>query len=1094
MMFNERGLLLRALLLAGCALTGFSDPAQAQSSANADPELGADILDTPAGESGSIVVTGSRIQRRDYEANSPIVTIDESLLEQSSTAAIEQNLNRLPQFTPAKTPTQGGDIQPTATNTPGAATVSLRGIGANRNLVLLDGRRATPGNATGVVDINTIPSAAIERVEIISGGASATYGADAVAGVTNFILKRNFQGLELNGRIGISQEADGFEYQLSGIMGTDFPDGRGNVSLTMSMNTREASFQRDRDYFRDEFSSPGGATSNVFFFRLPGVNFAPGNPINGAVLNSVFDEASVPLPTSNINVFLNPDGSVFAGDSFATRGGTYRSQLQGDLNYRYNAAGFINPVFSDAYLILPLTRYNALARGNYEISDSVGVFGQAMFSQVETQTVQAPGPAGNGWAATFPYGNRTYEGDAALGIPSSLNADGTTNAAYLTGGQYGLDCPATGGCATYQVYPVPVELQQLLLARQNPEADASLRTQLPENRETRTDVTTYSLTAGLEGSIPGTDFTWEAFVTHGESSTFALQQGVYSLARLRAVVAAPNFGYGFEQQGNADNGGFGASTANCSTGLNFFQQQPFASDCLEAIRADLKNRSTVRQTIAEANVQGGLFELPAGRLRAAAGASYRELDYEFLNDTLTTQGRSFLDQALGIYPSGNSAGYYDVREVYGELLIPVLADVPGIMEFNLELGGRISDYSTTGTSYTYKALGDWRVTDWLRIRGGYNRAERAPNVAELFLAPQQTFGANNRGDVCSTSNPFSFSANPSAAGNNAQQAAAIQQMCRILMEQSGDPTADEQYYDSGNPQPSGASGTAFPTTIGNPNLKPEIADTYTAGVVVNSPFRSEALAGLRLSVDWYRISVEDAIGVQTVGSALQQCFDPALNPLVLSNPEAAANTQFCQNVPRNTNGGLGNVSVTYVNNGRFRLSGIDATLDWSMPVGPGRMTLNSVFNYMLEFASSDLPTNPLVDYIGTFGTAENGLNEGVFEYRVITTLGYSLGGARAALQWEHRPSIDATASVLNAASTQLGAPAYNLFNLNAGYELTEDVSLSLGVDNLFNKRPPLTNADPGNDPAVGLLPSGVLNGTFYDTQGRRFYLGANVRF
>jgi hypothetical protein len=142
------------------------------------------------------VVTGSRIQRRDYEANSPILTVDDSLLKYSSTAAIETNLTKLPQFHPVQTPTMA-DIQPTATNTPGAATVSLRGLGANRNLVLLDGRRATPGNASMVVDINTIPSLAIERVETITGGASATYGADAVGGVVNFI-EEQFQGFQLD--------------------------------------------------------------------------------------------------------------------------------------------------------------------------------------------------------------------------------------------------------------------------------------------------------------------------------------------------------------------------------------------------------------------------------------------------------------------------------------------------------------------------------------------------------------------------------------------------------------------------------------------------------------------------------------------------------------------------------------------------------------------------------------------------------------------------------------------------------------------------------------------------------------------------------
>src|SRR5690606_13051434 len=325
--------------------------------------------------------------------------------------------------------------------------------------------------------------------------------------------------------------------------------------------------------------------------------------------------------------------------------------------------------------------------------------------------------------------------------------------------------------------PVSSELQQLLLSRQrsarpgdaeyiaptaaNPNPTQpivsgandpfELTTLMPDPRETFTDVMTYNITTGFEGSIPGTDWTWEAFVNHGESHTFARQTGIYSLMRTRALLSSPNFGRGFEFQGNQESGGFGAATGQCTSGVNFFAPPTggFSQDCLEAMRADLKNRSKFRQTIVETNLQGGLFELPAGTVRAAVGASYREMDYEFLNDTLTTQGRSFLDQALGIYPSGDAFGYIDTREVYGELLIPVLADIPFIQEFNLEVGGRISDYSTTGSSYTYKVLGDWQVTDWLRFRGGYNRAERAPNIGELFLAAQQTFGVNMAGDPCS---------------------------------------------------------------------------------------------------------------------------------------------------------------------------------------------------------------------------------------------------------------------------------------------------------------------------------------------------------
>lgn len=214
----------------------------------------------------------------------------------------------------------------------------------------------------------------------------------------------------------------------------------------------------------------------------------------------------------------------------------------------------------------------------------------------------------------------------------------------------------------------------------------------------------------------------------------------------------------------------------------------------------------MRQTILEANLTGSLFELWAGDLQFALGTSYRELDFEFLNDTLTTQGRSFQDQALGIYPSGNAFGYIDSHDIYGELLISLLRD-SFIEELNLELGGRISDYNTTGTSYTYKVLGDLALTDWLRFRGGFNRAERAPNIGELFLAAQQTFGVNNRGDVCSLGNPNSFSANPGVNPNAAQ----VEAVCRALMAQSGDPTAAAQFYSG--PQPTGSFGFAFPTTL-----------------------------------------------------------------------------------------------------------------------------------------------------------------------------------------------------------------------------------------------------------------------------------------
>jgi len=1158
----------KALLLAGAGSIAFlATPAAAQDEdvdCNATPNNVA--CQTDAGEA-NIVVTGTRILRPDFNSNSPAVSVDEALLDNTATAALEQNLNRLPQFVPAQTPTAGGDIQPTATNTPGAATISLRGVGANRNLVLVDGRRSTPSNASGVTDITTIPSSAIERVEVISGGASATYGADAVAGVTNFILKKNFQGVELDARLAITEEGDGFEYQFGGIMGTDFPDGRGNVSLALSMNTRESNYQADRDWYADLLTDPLIA-GTAFFNPSPGFIASFANPVSQATLNTLFPAANPVVnsgPPFNLgggfNIQVNPDGSVWTGTGFAQRGGAqyFNSGPLDGYPWKKTAAGTIGFNNTNLYLILPLTRYNALARGNYEINDWVGIFGQALFSHVTTYTRNEPGPVTNGWDVFLPYGTGTYVGSQGFqpngqilgsGNPSSVilngmpTSGGATGVAYvdatptvltdnptnpvfrqLYGTQFACANAATGGCTNNQVIGsfLPAQLQTALNGRANPNLPFQLFTYMPDDRETFTDVMTYNIMTGFEGSVPGTDWTWEAFVTQGESHTYARQTGVYSLERTQSVISAPGFGRGLVLQGNQESGGFGASTGRCTSGLNFFTPPAggFSNDCLEAIRADLKNRSKFRQTIAEFNLQGGAFALPAGDLRFAVGASYREMDYEFLNDTLTTQGRSYLDQALGIYPSGEVKNrLIDVKELYGELLIPVLADT-FIQEFNLEVGGRMSDYSTTGTSYTYKILGDLSVNDWLRFRGGYNRAERAPNIGELFLAAQQTFGVNNRGDVCSRANPFTFSANyigrnpqtnaPDATDTTGNpDAAHVEAVCRALM-LAADPNAATTYY-SGT-QSAAAFGFAFPTLVGNANLVPEKADTWTAGVVINSPMASGPLSRLRLSVDWYDITIKDAIGAQTIGAVQQQCFDAAFNPLVSgagfdtttgvpdAGALAAAQNPFCQLLPRNPTGQLGNVQITYANSGRVHLSGIDAQLDWGMDLGPGTVTLNSVFNYQINFESQALfPQLPLVDYVATTGAGENGLNPNVFEYRALTTLGYAWDAWRASLQWQYYSALEDGGEVLTPGGTPntAGYPSYNIFHLSGSYQVTEDIGIRAGVDNLFNKAPPLGLYNPNVTAATaatnGVLKGGAFLTGVHDTNGRRFWVGATVRF
>src|SRR5688572_29090865 len=196
-----------------------------------------------------VVVTGTRIVQRDLAANSPIQTVDAEFFENSSTVAIETMLNQLPQFVPAITQFDTGNVQPSATNTTGSNTISLRGLGSNRNLVLFDGRRAQPVNSLLVVDTNSIPSAAIERVEVVTGGASATYGADAIAGVVNFVMKKNFEGLSVDLQTGGTEEGDGGETRVSTLLGANLADGRGNVMVGLEYADREIVFRNGRDFF-----------------------------------------------------------------------------------------------------------------------------------------------------------------------------------------------------------------------------------------------------------------------------------------------------------------------------------------------------------------------------------------------------------------------------------------------------------------------------------------------------------------------------------------------------------------------------------------------------------------------------------------------------------------------------------------------------------------------------------------------------------------------------------------------------------------------------------------------------------------------------
>jgi outer membrane receptor protein involved in Fe transport len=326
-------------------------------------------------------------------------------------------------------------------------------------------------------------------------------------------------------------------------------------------------------------------------------------------------------------------------------------------------------------------------------------------------------------------------------------------------------------------------------------------------------------------------------------------------------------------------------------------------------------------------------------------------------------------------------------------------------------------------------------------------------------------------------------------------------MCGLLMEASGNPDADVVFYGydwqdiaDGSQTPDTPFGTAsgpaggFPRAVGNPNVKPEKADTWTMGLVMDSPFDNRWISDTRVIIDYYSIEVTDAIGLQTGDVVMQQCADPRFNPTF--DPDSP----FCDGMVRNQTGGIGDLRQSFFNNGEFETSGIDISINWGMDVGPGRAGINLVYNYLIDKKSRELSINPLYDYKGTFGTNQNGLNGNSYDWQALAEFSYAIRDLRLALRWQFTPSIEQEAAATEAGSGVTGAPSYSLFDLLGSYSLTDRIWLRFGIENLFQKEPPVYGKNLAAPDGVygGNLP--FFQGQYYDTFGRRFFLGARYFF
>ena len=644
-----------------------------------------------------VVVTGTRISRPNLDAASPIVAVQAAEFQRSSSGTPETTLNRYPQFVPAYTGTSNNAGNLNAYSE-GRAGLNLRGLGDNRTLTLVDGRRLAPVNANGETDLNVIPPALIESVEVVTGGASAVYGSDAIAGVVNFRLRKEFDGVELGGRWGQTDRGDGEEYDISVTAGTDFAAGRGSVIGYVGYYDRAQINLPARDFSQaaliyvgpgEGITGPGSAYVGAgSSFTDEGVAFLNReNHADPAVFDSIFETYGYPAGTVpqefNHNFGFNTDGTLFTTgnfepDSVANFRGQGDPLTSNSINHGYNFAEFVA-------LQMPLTRVSAFASANFQLTDDLDLYATGIFADYTAKTQLAPVPLQN---VVMPPTNPFIPADLKLLLDSRV-----------------LDPDA------------PFDFGKRL-------------TELgPRVHENNYDM--HQLTAGARGRLSdGWDF--DTYVQYGASSQWKYQTGNVSRSRVEELTFAPDGG------------------VSICGGFNPFGVGSVLPACADYIAVDAGIDADVQQWIAEAVARGNPVTLPAGELRMAIGVQYRSDEYRYHADEAL---RRILPDGGPDIVGQDAADDIDAddhnTDLYVEAAIPLLADLPGVESLESVFGYRYSDYASAGGVDTWKAEMLYQPAAAVRLRGSYQRAVRVPSIFELFLPGTSSFVEFDPPEPCS---------------------------------------------------------------------------------------------------------------------------------------------------------------------------------------------------------------------------------------------------------------------------------------------------------------------------------------------------------
>ena len=1011
-----------------------------------------------------VVVTGSRISKRDYYANSPIDTISADSIEVAGTINVEEIINIMPQTVPGfgRTSNNPGD---------GTATIDLRGIGTERSLILVDGRRFVP-SGTSAVDLNNIPPSLIDRVEIITGGASAVYGSDAIAGVVNIILKKDFKGVEIrNGYEATVAYGDTEFYDVGLTFGATLDDGKGNVIFDMGHVNRKAVFQGDRDFsffaLGDgrtgliQFGSSGvpeGHSFNTFNFTALGRStYTP--PAAGSSGDGTCSApgTSVRSPSDFNRIAFDDNTSYCGGQAIFEGTDTFRPWINsGPNNDRFNYAPF-------NYLQLPQERFYLTSKGFYRVNENLEVYGQVntAFNQVPQELAPTPAFTTVETDVTNPFlstlarsafqqldateGRNAYRAAWRKVFDDSLAAFKRDPA----NANHALNLPPTSAANILLIAAATEQYLRDFKANPNNGApnpaaaeyqpDGKVRVamgrRMLENgsRVSNNDRYTFQFSSGIRGDL-GDNVKFDAYFQMGQYQANFDQTGDVSLSRYQQGVNV-----------RADSNGnpVCVDTSGGCQPINIWGRNQISSEAITYTTLTMNEKSEANLKVLVANVEGntdGVFRLQGGPVGWAAGLEYREQDFDNRPDDNLRTGN-----VLGFNSSAPLRGSYDVYEVYVETSLPISRGRPWAELIELDFAVRYSDYSSAGEVEALKAGGTWSPSKDLRFRVLYNTAARAPSIFELYRSQSNGFPAAT--DPC-TKREVEKRQEDDDLDN--LQKIAINAFCEL----SGVPEVG--VYEQRNVQIEGLFG-------GNPDLDPEEAETFTVGLV----WQPTAIESLSLSLDYYSIEIEKYITSLAggVGGILARCHLEVLDQ----------NSIFCRSITRNAQGEP-LVRATDVNAATLETAGYDLKVDYLFELDsvPGSIKLDYRGSYRDKYTFRAFAGAGAFDRVGTFGG-----NEVYAAYEHNFTVSWLNNDISLHADWSHTGGVDDPGSIVDRID------AYDYITLSARWDVNEHFRLTGGIRNALDKEPPVIG---GNQEQANTYPA------TYDPFGRAFYVRTKFSF